>query len=293
MTQKTMYVWEGIENFGDVLNKTLFEKLYGITFNFTQKHYEAEIIAIGSILEAFMYHGHIIRKMKQFYNVASKRIKEIDVLGSGFHYEPKACNFHRKMNFKIVRGKLTEQILREYGYIQKERSIVLGDLGILSPYVYAKSKPDYLLGIVPHLNDLASPIFYEIYKKYGKESILINVRDEPEKVITEISKCKNIISSSLHGLIVADSFEIPNRWIENRYKAVREESRFKYLDYYSSIGIENISPMQTIDFIGNDIKIVDNNYHKRYNEIAKKQKELYHTCEEYFAERHFLRHKRF
>jgi hypothetical protein len=275
-----MYVWEGIENFGDMLNKTLFEKLYGIKFNFTQKYYEAELIAIGSILEIFMYSDSKIIKAYQFYKILSRKIKGIDVLGSGFHYEHKECNFHRKMNFKIVRGKLTEQILRKHGYIKG--NITRGDPGILSSYAYKKSVPQYLLGIVPHFNDLDSPVFYEIYKKYGKESILINVRDEPEKVVNEISSCKNIISSSLHGLIVADSFGIPNMWIENKYKPVKEENRFKYLDYYSSIEIENISPVQAIDFIEKDISIIRDNYHKRNKEIEDRQKEVYNMCKEYF-----------
>jgi pyruvyltransferase len=283
MALKRMYIWEGIENFGDILNKSLFEKLYGIKFNFTQKYYEAEIVAIGSLLESFMYSGNKIRKAYQAYQVATRRIKEIDVLGSGFQYEHQEYNFCRKMNFRIVRGKLTERILRNNGYIKG--GIILGDPGMLSSYMYTKSSEKYLLGIVPHFNDLNSPLFYDIYKKYGDESILINVRDEPEQVIKEISGCKNIISSSLHGIIVADSFGIPNLWIENKYKSVKEENRFKYLDYYSSIGIEEISPIQAIDFIKEDIKIIMEKHHKKYTEIERKQKELYTICNEYFTSR--------
>jgi hypothetical protein len=280
-SRQKMYVCEkNIENFGDLLNKTLFEKLFSMKFDFIEKYYEAEIIAIGSLLETFMYSNNELIRIYQFYRIISKKIKKIEVLGSGFHYEPEKCRFVRKMNFRIVRGRLTEQILRKHDLIN--RDVVLGDLGLLASYYNIKNDPKYLLGIIPHFNDLNSPIFYDIYKKYKNESILINVRDEPEKVIGEISECKNIISSSLHGLIVADSFGIPNIWIENKYKPVKEENRFKYRDYYSSISVEDISPIQAFDFLENGIELIKNKYQVDYKIVEQKQKELYNYCKEYF-----------
>jgi pyruvyltransferase len=278
-----MFVWEGIENFGDILNKIIFEKLFEKKFIFTQNKYETEIIAIGSILNMFMYSRLMEKRVWQFFRKLEKRINKIVVLGSGFKYEPEKCQFLRTMDFKIVRGKLTEQILRKNDLINQD--IMLGDLGLLSSYLFnTKSDAKYLIGIIPHHDDLDSPVFYDIYKKYRKECIFINVRHEPEKVIKEISSCKNIASSSLHGLIVADSFGIPNLWLENKYKSVKEESRFKYLDYYSSFGVENILPMEAIEFIENDIEIIKNSYQINHSEVERKQKELYGFCKEYLEE---------
>jgi hypothetical protein len=58
--------------------------------------------------------------------------------------------------------------------------------------------------------------------------------DPPDVVISKISACKMIFSSSLHGLIVADSYSIPNYWIKLSDRLTGGDYKFK--DYYSAIG---------------------------------------------------------
>jgi pyruvyltransferase len=59
------------------------------------------------------------------------------------------------------------------------------------------------------------------------------VRNSAEFVSKEISKCRRVYSSSLHGLIVADSLGLPNVWIELSNKVIGDG--FKFHDYNSSI----------------------------------------------------------
>lgn len=59
--------------------------------------------------------------------------------------------------------------------------------------------------------------------------------------------CKCILSSSLHGLIVADSFNIPNRWISLSESSLLEKQNFKYLDYYSSMDVYDEEPLNLND----------------------------------------------
>ena len=50
-----------------------------------------------------------------------------------------------------------------------------------------------------------------------------------------ISECECIISSSLHGLIIADSFLIPNQMVHLTDKLYGDG--FKFDDYYSNFDI--------------------------------------------------------
>ena len=52
-------------------------------------------------------------------------------------------------------------------------------------------------------------------------------------VIHEIAKCEHILSSSLHGLVVADALGIPNGWIKLSDRVVGDG--FKFKDYGTAI----------------------------------------------------------
>jgi len=56
-------------------------------------------------------------------------------------------------------------------------------------------------------------------------------------VISEIAKCRRIVTSSLHGTIVADSFGIPRQVeLPPRLLQEKEGGSFKYNDYASLYG---------------------------------------------------------
>lgn len=50
-----------------------------------------------------------------------------------------------------------------------------------------------------------------------------------------------VVSSSLHGLIVADAYGIPSKWIKVSDKIYGDD--FKYGDYYQSIGVKEEKPL--------------------------------------------------
>ena len=56
--------------------------------------------------------------------------------------------------------------------------------------------------------------------------------DKWEHVVIYIISCKYILSSSLHGLIISDAYNIPNIWLDE-YKL--NEGDFKFKDYFLSI----------------------------------------------------------
>ena len=94
------------------------------------------------------------------------------------------------------------------------------------------------IGIVPHWTD------DELWPKetqrarryrYG-ECYYIDPARPALEVIKDIAGCRRIVSSSLHGIIVADSFSIPRR--TERFKkmsSIHEGGEFKFHDYASAI----------------------------------------------------------
>jgi hypothetical protein len=66
----------------------------------------------------------------------------------------------------------------------------------------------------------------------------IDVGAPVETVIAEAAKCQSIITSSLHGLILADSLGVPSKWV---YSDRVVGAGFKFRDYAASFD-EDISP---------------------------------------------------
>lgn len=150
------------------------------------------------------------------------------ILGSGL-IKSEECNIPSAI-FYAVRGMLTKKNL---GITE---DIPLGDPALLLPLVYTPPTLQHAkkpIGIVPHYVHYASACLDAF--RYDEHYKIINVRAETKYVIDEICSCSAIISSSLHGLIVADAYGIPNkRLIFEGFPLVGED--FKFNDYFSSIG---------------------------------------------------------
>ncbi|MGB5135676.1 MAG: polysaccharide pyruvyl transferase family protein [Prochlorococcaceae cyanobacterium] len=200
-----VFWWEEYPNFGDDLNRLLLEK-NGFT-PVRQSPSGADLVFIGSILDMVPddYRGII--------------------MGSGFRTDG-----HRRAlsNAKIlaVRGHLTADRL---SLSSSER--VVGDPGLLVSTFAQRQKPLYEIGLLPHLSDRTAPSFNKLGKNLSNRCCIIDPRQKAESVIGQISKCALLFSSSLHGLIIADSLGIPSRWIHLSEDAV---PAFKFHDYYSA-----------------------------------------------------------
>ena len=100
---------------------------------------------------------------------------------------------------------------------------------------------------------------------------MIDVQDTPQNVVEKIAKCKTIISSSLHGLIIADSLGIPNVHVVVTDKLLGDG--FKFDDYYSSYGLEHNYINLKQESIENLNQVVDM-YKVNFEVVEKKKQEL-------------------
>ena len=117
---------------------------------------------------------------------------------------------------RALRGECTLGLVRAV-LGDREFNVPLGDPALLMPLFFFPSvtAPPKKIGVVPHLVDRNCGILAElstVFSDYDLE--IIDVGQEPEKFITSLCSCEIVISSSLHGLILSDAYNIPNIWVE-------------------------------------------------------------------------------
>lgn len=203
------------ENYGDLISKYIVEKLSGKNvewvhpkkqgiFNFNQKHY----LAVGSILQHATRHSI--------------------VWGSGIvDREKKIAN----AQFLAVRGPETMRHLNEQGLDCPE---IYGDPALLMPGMFfPKIEKKYKFGILPHYVEYK--VISEKYSGIENLKVIDLMTNDVEKTTSEILACERIVSSSLHGVIVAHAYGIPAIWHKFSNKVFGDD--VKYMDYYESVGI--------------------------------------------------------
>lgn len=210
------FIFREKENYGDLLSKYLVERISGLPVIFVHpkkqswyKWNRRNYLAIGSII----HHA----------------TKDSIVWGSGIIDEKQKV---AEAEFKAVRGPRTRAYLMEMGY---ECPAVYGDPALLLPmFYYPEIEKRYKLGIIPHYHD-----YYKIVEQYGNEED-IHIVDlmtlDIEDVTRQILKCEKVISSSLHGLIVAQAYNIPSIWVEFSNRIFGDG--VKYKDYLESVKID-------------------------------------------------------
>ena len=140
-----------------------------------------------------------------------------------------------------VRGPLTRKALLELGYSCPE---IYGDPALLLPRLYTPHVAvKYRLGIIPHFIDRDIPWVHEMSLKSGVKILDIQKVD-PESFIDSVAECEYILSSSLHGIIISDAYDVPNMWIELSNNVIG--NGFKFFDYFLSVKRDIDAPINPI-----------------------------------------------
>lgn len=234
------HTWYGIRhrNWGDDLNYYFLQELIGRpvvfyhNFKLAKWLHLKNYLCIGTLLDAVNYAN-----------------AQTIVLGSGVSGQERS--FVHPKNILAVRGKKTKEFCDRYGVSCPE---IYGDLALLLPLIYKPSTPalphregaskKYRLGIIPHVLDLHHLVVEEIRKKLADEILIIDLAHYKKwtDVIDQICSCECILSSSLHGLIVSDAYQVPNCWIKLSGRI--PGGYFKYLDYASSVKRDFMKPFK-------------------------------------------------
>lgn len=162
--------------------------------------------------------------------------KNTEIWGAGIIGKNKPLRFKpRKVH--AVRGPLTRKKLLEQGIECPE---VYGDPALLiSRYYKPKASKKYRYGFVPHRSNLERIDDFTVDGVRLPEQTDVLVIDLSKynkwtDIIDQICSCENILSASLHGLIMAEAYGIPNLWIEFGKPLIG--GHFKFHDFFLSIG---------------------------------------------------------
>src|SRR5690606_8331752 len=124
------------------------------------------------------------------------------VWGSGSFGTESKRQLNRDADYRAVRGPLTRAKLRNVGVQCPE---VYGDPALLVPFFYwPQVKKEAEVGLVLRWSERS---WNALPAGAGVRKIFLKA-DNIEQVLQQILGCKRIISSSLHGLIIADAYGI-------------------------------------------------------------------------------------
>ena len=205
-----VYWWNEQPNFGDAMNPLLLERLFGRTVVWASLQ-EAELTAAGSVIQWIT-------------PVLDAREQPIAIWGSGYIHGVEPPPPHDAVRFCAVRGRMSIALSA------LPADTVCGDPGILASLVVPRPQPwRRRIGVVPHLWHRDHPTIRGL--AHVDDVVVIDVSAEPLAVIEQIASCELVLSTSLHGLVIADSYRIPNRWVT--LEPPLFGGRWKFDDYYS------------------------------------------------------------
>ena len=215
-------------NFGDVLNPYLVERLSGVPPMHAPRG--SGILAIGSVIK-------FARKGTVVWGSGTPRMTD--------KLAPDAV-------YRAVRGPLTRQLVLESG---GPCPPVYGDPALLLPLVYTpKPGPRSPLGLILHHAHADGGLQIDPAVR------VIDVRTVGdagiEAFIDALAGCDAILSSSLHGLIVAHAYGVPTRCctVSGATRQI-EGDGVKFMDHYAALGMPAPMPLDlsALDRIGPEL----------------------------------------
>lgn len=153
---------------------------------------------------------------------------DLTVWGSGIRTFFSVMNlsrkkYYQKMDIRIVRGPVTQAALEQIG-IPCPR--VYGDPAVLMPMIYSpEARPRKGTVLITHF---LTPM--EQYSKLENVTVLDIKTEDYKNFIDIIASAERVISSSLHGIILAEAYGTPAVFLKKGIEA----ELLKFYDWYYS-----------------------------------------------------------
>ncbi len=210
-------------NLGDIIGPYIVEKLGGIPPKYAKA--SPRILSVGSIIK-FARAGDVV-----WGSGASARSQVIDPA----------------VDFRAVRGPLSRQMVLDAGGRCPE---VYGDPAWFLPEVFDCSSVEkkYRLGLVRHFSHAGRNL--NLADDVLEIDIIRSSTEEIERFLLEMNACESIVSTSLHGLIIAHAYGIPAALAVDTQSATQiHGDGMKFLDYFMSVGVlREIRPLDLSGF---------------------------------------------
>lgn len=259
------YWWNTHPNFGDALSPKITEFVLGKPVEWASPE-ECQLFGLGSILE------------KVIQKTFSESSGSVSVWGTGL-MSPRLLNSaNSKLKILSLRGHFSSICL-------DSSDVVVGDPGLLVREIYPEllqQKKEFEVGLILHHSQHLENESIKKLKDNGIHFFSAATNDY-ESLIESIAKSKIILSTSLHGLVIADSLGVQNEWINSH--GIHRTDRFKFYDYASAIGRAINTPFSfdTITNINRAIshaRIASREYLKNIDDINANLKSVLRS--EYF-----------
>lgn len=213
--------YHDIDNFGDQLTPFILEKIYNKKVFIQYSSMYKRVMGVGSILH--------------FSN------NQTLIWGSGIIDPDKYNSKNISLDYKKIlalRGEKTRDVLEQK--LKITINCPLGDPALtIKSFYKPKIEKTFKIGLVPHYVDVPFVTAVTTKSLWFKNIKIIDVTQAPESVINDIVSCEYILSSSLHGLIIADVYGVSNIWVKFTDQLLGGD--FKFYDYYSTTDLESPS----------------------------------------------------
>ncbi|MFV0373222.1 polysaccharide pyruvyl transferase family protein [Microbacterium sp.] len=156
------------------------------------------------------------------------------VWGTGLNGKSMSVGAAPHLDIRAVRGPLTREALCRVGATVPE---VFGDPGLLWASLWPREA--YLSGTSP-----SGPAVVQNMHDHPMDvdsARVISPIGQPHDVIAQIARSEFVCGSSLHGIVIAESFGIPARLV-----LPQREPLFKYRDYYEGTGRADPRPAESV-----------------------------------------------